>query len=299
MKLPEKMIRSGILPAVKNLLLVGAALIFSAMITPAMAAKPDCDENPSHPSCKSDGGGGDDLSKLVRVQMADWGGAGISRDNVEMCIPTLGPTYDYWAGTDSGLIGGAGCAFHDIRSDASGGGRWFLKLPTNEPPFSHTTRWLSVDFSSSPFGDVCPDFEDDANGNTDPIYPSHEVPATAPLVCVDNLAVWIQAQRALHKSASRTPLKIRLLKRGEGDVSEYWTEFAFIEYIDPLYLRIPESGDVGFETGCQRLISTEPGSTGGTVHVREAELREWVSVFSGPLIGTYDLRFEACLTRAE
>jgi len=50
MKLPERMITSGKLPAVKNLLLVGTALIFSAMITPAMAGKPVCDEGPP---CKS------------------------------------------------------------------------------------------------------------------------------------------------------------------------------------------------------------------------------------------------------
>jgi len=175
-----------------------------------------------------------------------------------------------------------------------------LILPTSEPGDLATERWLTVDFSDSDSADACPDFEHEGeDGYFDvAVYGTDEGVSSADGECVDNLGVSLSAQRALHKSASRTPLKIRLRRLGQSDAG-YWTPFAFIEYINPLYLRTPEDGDVGFDTGCQRVISTEPVSGDGNDHVRQAELREWVGVFTGPLIGTYNLRFEACLTRAE
>jgi hypothetical protein len=284
-----------------SLVLTSLALAWS--IPDTIAHPCDRDPDPAHRHCRDSGPGDDtvDLSNLVRVQMADWSGAGISQDNEATCDPG-GVTYDYWDGTDSGVNGlitpgPPGCQFHNIDSNASGGGRWFLRLPTLQPPPLLTTRWLTVDFASSPGDDACPDFEDEANDNAGSVYTHNEMPETAPGVCVDNLTVWIQAQRALHPSASRAPLKIRLMRIGESAQGS-WVEFAFIEYIDPLYLRTPVEGDVGHLTACNRVISTEPGA-GGAGHVRAAELREWESVFNGPLIGTYDLRFEACLTKAE
>ncbi len=95
MKLPERMITSGKLPAVKKLLLVGTALIFSAMITPAMADKPDCDEGPP---CNSGGGGGADGTFKVDItgavtggSIADWlasfGGKKAIGNNVHTAFP--------------------------------------------------------------------------------------------------------------------------------------------------------------------------------------------------------------------
>lgn len=95
MKLPERMITSGKLPAVKNLLLVGTALIFSAMITPAMAVKPVCDEGSTHPSCKSDDS--DDGTFQVDISgattggsIADWTASFGGKDSIGNNEPTAG-----------------------------------------------------------------------------------------------------------------------------------------------------------------------------------------------------------------
>ncbi len=239
------------------------------------------------------------LKNQVRVRMTDWApGGGISPDGVDDCSP-----YEYWDRSDFGVDGLIPpCTYYPIRSDVNGGGgRWFLRLPAGDAVLD-IPRWLLFDFSD-PIGDYeCPDFEGDLTADpNDSVYTDDEMDpaATNPDPCIDNLAVWLSVNRALQRSANRVNLIILLWARSENGL--YWVDFAFVEHINPLYVRDPIDGWDPQEyagTGC-RLTTTRPGPEDNDGDVSAAELRaSTVSPRQGPLIGTFRLPFEACLIRS-
>jgi hypothetical protein len=300
-------------------LLTGVCLCFLVVtITPNNAlGGPNCDLHPLHSSCTGSGDDGVTGTIRVRVQMReDWADydyeGGIFPDNVDTCIIDSLNTYEYWDYGDIGLIGdppylpGSQCTFHPIRSDVSGGGRWFLMLPGKGQQHVNSTRWLTVDFSDSTNGAPCPDLDGKDYYILDEFVDENDEPVvfTDNNPCVDHVAVWLKAEKALHNRASRTPLLIILWSSPDDD--GYWQAFAGIDYINPLYLRTPEEGDVGYGTGCRRVISTEPGEGDpeDSPSVRAAEMGElagWDRPEGWPddVARTYNLPFEACLTKAK
>ena len=290
MKTRNKRIPIGWKSLLAGLLLTGAGIL----VPPGSihAANPHCFSDPGHPGCKSSDGSGEEDVPQTRVRMSDWvlGSGGISGDGLDSCNG-----YDYWAQDDAGLI--QSCTAHQIRSGTSGGGRWFLIFPADHEVLD-IQRWLVFDFSVSDNGDPCPNFEGDGTAG-DSIYSSAEMdPAsTNPDPCVDNLAVWVGASRALKKNATRSDLGIRI--RHRTDDGQYWRDDWILEHINPLYVRNPIPGhDTAYENFNCRLLTTFAGPDDSDGDVHEAELHDGDGTGPSALLGTYDLPFEVCLVRA-
>jgi len=316
----------------RSLGLLTLALFLPLSFNPADAGKPDCIEDPTHPSCKDDGGGNElGPYNLARASFNNFGGSGdggISADGWDTCtIDGDGDpettydlvTYDYWAWEerllmDTGesihdwdesciptldIASGGTCCSHDNRSDVSGGGRW--KLSTTAGPDADwvVARWLDVDFSGShpeilPDPSDCPDL--------DSIYTAGQHPAPNLNDCVASLNVWFGNRFILKNNADFGGGGMTIAHwpdQAAPDV-DGWHPWGTISYIDaPLYLRDPHDNGPFGGRDC-RVMSTRPAYNAN--HDRAvAELYKKHGTGNpetNEYIGTYYLPWEVCVIRA-
>lgn len=313
----------------KPVILIGVLLLV-IFITPDTFAhcKGKHATNPPAGHCDGGGDGGDNEapspSNLVRASFLNFGGlgsgeGGISADGLDTCTIErngVDVTYDYWAwqerllsesdsmlgvGTDSD--DNSPCFSYENRSDVSGGGRWFLMTSAGEVQQEQVVRWLAVDFSDNDIDGVisgCPDLDGAGNSDMgiDPIYSAvsqypHNNTDSSP--CVDNLSVWLKADRVLKNKANQQQLEISIRYRPDG--SDYWIPWGSIEHVNPLFLRDPPHTSGPFEGRDCRVMSTRAAD--GLDHTQQlAELTISVGAGQSDVVGRYNLPLEICVIRA-
>lgn len=300
--------------------LIAVSMLCMTISTTSLAChkgKPHGKDAPEN--CDGSGGGGDpdpndapDPSHLVRASFLDFVGPGVFADGLDSCTITRNGglvTYDYWAWQerlhvdaismlDDGIGGDGlvGCHSYDNRSDVSGGGRWFLMTTGHPETPDKIERWLTVDFSDGVefegLPSVCPDLDGDNSIYTGP----HGFPAGTPAttMCVDNLTVWLGADRILKNSANYQQLDIKIRHRPEG--SQYWVPWGAIQHVDPLYLRNPHPDGPFGGRDC-RVMSTRASHDALTHDRQLAELLIDLGPGKSDVIGRYNLPLEVCIIR--
>lgn len=263
-----------------------------------------CIPDPLNSAC-STGGGGDDIApdpyNLARASFASpeelgWsetnrGGVFADGEDGGLC-----PPYDYWDWQEELLPDSVGLDCHQFQnsSNVSGGGRWFLiSSPAgSDVVVDKVERYLRVDFGRSDDGFPCLNLDDDDGlylKQPDQIDEDNDT-------CWDHFSVRLAADRMLKMKANQQQLEISLRHRPNPSESIYWPPWGYIDYINPLYLREPETGDPSDWVGC-RIMSTRASPTAH--HDRaEAELLMETGPGQTEVLGTYHLPMEVCVSRA-